>query len=151
MSTLVDLSGLGTEYLRVGPHRNRCYARDIVEYEIRDGTRVSSLRENTVLAVGYGLLPSNTATGQLYRVLTIAAEIDRETHCILDASITLITDTSSRWVTGHMVGNDLLAESNSATFAEQVETRFLGNSRKAIIHAYRDMTQRYQEHIAAGS
>lgn len=110
---------------------------------------MTSLPENTALAVGYGLLPSNTATGQLYRILTIAAEIDRDTHRILDASITLVTETSSRWVTGHMVGNDLLSEVDSASFVQKVETRFLGNSRKAIIHAYRDMAQRYQEHLVA--
>jgi Domain of unknown function (DUF3870) len=112
---------------------------------------VSKLRQNTVLAVGYGLLPSNTATSHLYRVLTMTAEVDRDTHQILDASITLVTETGSRWVTEQMVGNDLLSDGDSAAFEEQVDTFFLGNSRKAIIHAYRDMLQRYQEHLAAGS
>ncbi len=110
---------------------------------------MSNLRQDTVLAVGYGLLPSNTATGQLYRVLTIAGEVDRETHRILAASITLVTETSSRWVTALMVGNDLTSDADTAAFADHVESRFLGNSRKAIIHAYRDMAQRYQEHVAA--
>ncbi len=109
---------------------------------------MSSLRQDTVLAVGYGLLPSNTATGQLYRVLTIAGEIDRESHRILDASITLVTETGGRWVSGLMVGNDLLSEVDTAAFVEHVDSRFLGNSRKAIIHAYRDMAQRYVEHLA---
>ena len=45
----------------------------------------------TLLAVGYGLLPSNTATGQIYHVLTIAAEVEAETNKVLDASVTLVT------------------------------------------------------------
>lgn len=109
-----------------------------------------NLPEDTILTVGYGLLPSNTATGQLYRVLTIAAEVDRETHRILDASINLVTETAERWVTRSMVGNDLTSEADATAFAQRVDTDFLGNSRKAIVHAYRDMAQRYIEHFEQG-
>lgn len=109
-----------------------------------------SLPQDTILTVGYGLLPSNTATGQLYRVLTIAAEVDRETHRVLDASITLVTETAERWVTRSMVGNDMTSEADAAAFAARVDTDFLGNSRKAIVHAYRDMAARYVERIETG-
>ncbi|MCZ7664383.1 MAG: DUF3870 domain-containing protein [Thermoleophilia bacterium] len=103
--------------------------------------------QDTILAVGYGLLPSNTASGQLYHVLTMAAEIDRETHHILDASITLITKTAGRWVSQSMVGYDLTSEDDTASFMQRVDRDFLGNSRKAIQHAYRDMVQRYLEYL----
>lgn len=50
----------------------------------------------TLLAVGYGLLPSNTATGQIYHVLTIAAEVEAENSRVLDASVTLVTPVTAR-------------------------------------------------------
>ncbi|GAB4245234.1 MAG: hypothetical protein Kow00129_05090 [Thermoleophilia bacterium] len=105
------------------------------------------ISDQTVIAVGYGLLPSGTATGQLYHVMTIAAEVDRESHMIMDASITLITDVSARWIRSCMAGNDLTSDEDTAEFIQRVENGFLGNSQRALIHAYRDMVQRYREHF----
>lgn len=107
-----------------------------------------STPQDTILAVGYGLLPSNTASGQLYHVLTMVAEVDRETHHILDASITLITQTAERWVSHSMVGHDLTSDADTAAFLRRVDRDFLGNSSKAIQHAYRDMVHRYHEYLA---
>ena len=102
---------------------------------------------NTRVAVGYGLLPSNTATGQIYHILTIAAEVDNETHRVINACVTLVTPVSESWVTRNIVGNSLASEQDTEMFCRTVESGFVGNSRRAIVHAYRDMVQRYLEHV----
>lgn len=102
----------------------------------------------TLLAVGYGLLPSNTATGQIYHVLTIAAEVEAETHRVLDASVTLVTPVTARWVERLIVGNDLTKEEDTEHFLAAIDQRFIGNSSRAIAHAYRDMAERYVNHLA---
>jgi len=103
--------------------------------------------EHVVIAVGYGLLPSSTAASQLYHTLTIAAEVDSRRHVILDASIALLTDVSSRWLRERLLGLDLASDPEVERFARVVEKDFLGNSQRAILHAFRDLTQRYREHI----
>jgi hypothetical protein len=102
----------------------------------------------TLLAVGYGLLPSNTATGQIYHVLTIAAEVEEETNTVLDASITLVTPVTARWVERLIVGRDLTSEADTERFVTALDRRFIGNSGRAIAHAYRDMAERYVSHLA---
>ena len=102
---------------------------------------------DTVIAVGYGLLPANTGAANLYQVLTIAAEVEVGTHFIIDASVTVVTAVSQRWVRQLLLDRDLTSEQDTEDFASSMEKRFLGSTRRAIVHAYRDMTQRYAEHL----
>jgi hypothetical protein len=100
----------------------------------------------TILAVGYALLSHKGGAGKLYDSLTIAAEIDPNTHRILDASITLLAEVGKRWIVGLMVGNDLTSEEDTQAFVDNIEQRLLGNTPRAVAHAYRDMVLRYLEH-----
>ena len=99
----------------------------------------------TILAVGYALLSHKGPAGKLYDTLAIAAEVDPETHLILDASATLLAEVGKRWVAELMIGNDLTSERDTQIFVENIEKRLLGNTPRAVIHAYRDMRVGYLE------
>lgn len=100
----------------------------------------------TTVAVGYGALPANTGTGEPQRMLRIVAEVDGRTHKIVDASFTMVTETSQRWLRQLVVGSDLTSETDAQRFKAGLERWFLGNSRQTIINAYGDMAERYAAH-----
>jgi len=105
----------------------------------------TSSSRNTV-AVGYATLPAGTGAGEPQRLLRIVAEVDGRTHKIVDASFTMLTDTSQRWLRQLIVGSDLTSETDAQRFRAGMERWFLGNSRQTIINAYGDMAQRYAAH-----
>lgn len=98
---------------------------------------------NEVLVIGHSLLPKGTATRTLQGVLSIVARVDRSTHRIVEASITLTTETSQRWVAEQLAGVDVLAE--PSPFVETVQERYWGPAQRAIIQCFRDLQKRYEE------
>jgi hypothetical protein len=101
----------------------------------------------TVVAIGYGLLPVNTGASRENPMLTLAAEVDRATNRILDAEMNVGSRITREWVQRLMIGNDLTSAEDSEYFVRQVENGYNGASRKAITHAYRDLSQRYIEYL----
>jgi hypothetical protein len=97
----------------------------------------------TTVAVGYGLLPAGTSAGEPERTLRIVAEVDGRTHKIVDASFTMLTETSQRWLKQFVVGLDLTSEADAQRFKAGMQRWFFGNSRQTIVDAYGDMAQRY--------
>lgn len=100
----------------------------------------------TTVAVGYGMLPAGTGAGEPQRMLRIVAEVDGSTHKIADASFTMLTEISQRWLRQLVVGMDLTNEADAQRFKAGMQRWFLGNSRQTIINAYGDMAQRYAAH-----
>jgi hypothetical protein len=101
----------------------------------------------TVVAIGYGLLPGNTGASKENPMLTLAAEVDRYTGRILDAEMNVGSRITREWVRHLMIGNDLTSLDDTEYFVTQVENGYNGASRRAITHAYRDLSQRYAEYL----
>jgi hypothetical protein len=95
--------------------------------------------------VGYALLSHRGPAGKLYDTLAMAAEVDPKTHRILDASVTMLAEVGKRWLAELMIGNDLTSERDTQMFVDSIEKRLLGNTPRAVIHAYRDMRAGYLE------
>ena len=55
---------------------------------------------------------------------------------------------TARWVERLIIGNDLTSEADTELFLTAIDRRFIGNSGRAIAHAYRDMAERYVNHLA---
>jgi hypothetical protein len=104
----------------------------------------------TVVAIGYGLLPGNTGASKENPMLTLAAEVDRYTGRILDAEMNVGSRITREWVRQLMIGNDLTSQDDTECFVSQVENGYNGASRRAITHAYRDLSQRYTEYLVSG-
>lgn len=102
-----------------------------------------------VLVIGHSLLPKGTASRNLQEVLSIVAVVDRGTDTIVEASITLTTETSQRWVAKQLTGVDLRAE--PSPFVEAVHQRYWGPAQRAIIQCFRDLQKRYEEGIQGAS
>ncbi len=92
---------------------------------------------------GYAKLPSGTAAGQVYQMLVLVARVDRRTHIVQAASITLITPVAREWVEDILVGSHLV--DGQAAVLDEFETNYIGGAQKAIKQAYRDLCERYSE------
>lgn len=99
--------------------------------------------DHEVLVIGHSLLPKGTATRTTHDVLSIVAVVDRNTNCIREASVTLTTETSQRWVAAQLKDQNVLAE--PSPFVESMEKRYWGPAQRAIVQCFRDLQKRYEE------
>jgi hypothetical protein len=95
-----------------------------------------------VTVPGYARLPEGAASQRLYELLTISTVIDIESHQVVKAGCTLVSDVGREWVRDQLVGVNLLEE--PSPFIEAVERDHWGPSAPAIIQAYRDLVKRYR-------
>lgn len=100
-----------------------------------------------ILVIGHSLLPKGTATRSVSGVLSIVARVDRGTHRVVDASITLTTPTSREWVADRLRGVNLLEE--PSPFVRVVEERYWGPAQRAIVQCFRDLQKRYEEGLTS--
>ncbi|HZJ03495.1 MAG TPA: DUF3870 domain-containing protein [Thermoleophilia bacterium] len=98
---------------------------------------------NEAVVCGYAKLPSGTAAGQVYQMLVLVARVDRRTHIVQAASITLITPVAREWVESILLGSHLV--DGQVAVLDEFETNYNGGAQKAIKQAYRDLCERYAE------
>ena len=101
--------------------------------------------EHGCLVVGHAMMPKGTATRDVHATLSLVAIVDRRTHRVVRASVTLTTPVNREWVEGLLVGQDLLAE--PSPFVARIERDYLGPAQRAIIRGYRDLVRRYEEDL----
>jgi hypothetical protein len=73
--------------------------------------------------------------------------VDMRSGRVLEASTTLLVPVADRFVCGLLEGRTLPAQ--SAGFVEDVTERYHGNAKRAVIAAYRDLVQKYQDLVTA--
>lgn len=105
--------------------------------------------ERDCMVVGHAMMPKGTATRDLHVTLSMVARVDRATHEVLEASITLTTPVNRSWVEGVLVGQHLLDEPSA--FEQRIERDYLGPAQRAIIQCYRDLVRRYREDLDGGA
>lgn len=98
-----------------------------------------------VVVGGYAKMPEGTGARRLYETLTVSVLVDRESNIVLCADSTLLTTVGREWISGHLVGIDLLVEPNP--FLALVERDFWGQSQAALMQAFRDLVRRYRHNI----
>jgi hypothetical protein len=98
---------------------------------------------DVVLVAGYAQLPQSTGAGQMWRHLTVIARIDLDSGLVVDASTTLATAVADQFVRELLIGSDPVRDSER--ILSTLERHYFGNGRKAIIGAFRDLVQRYEE------
>ncbi len=105
--------------------------------------------DSDCLVVGHAMMPKGTATRDVHATLSMVARVERTTHEVLEASITLTTPVNRSWVEGLLVGERLLDQ--PSPFVERIERDYLGPAQRAIVQCYRDLARRYREDIEVTS
>lgn len=99
-----------------------------------------------VAIAGYARLAEGTASRALYEYLTLSAIVEVETHTVVRAGSTIVSDVAKEWLHEQLVGVDLLQE--PSPFVSRIESDYWGLSAPAIAQAYRDMVRRYRSRLA---
>lgn len=96
---------------------------------------------STILFTGYAKFPAHITADEVYNFLCISLELKKETGQIVDADCTLVTELSRRFFIRIVSGYSILSDFHY--LEEQIEDRYQGNARRAIITAMR----RIREHF----
>jgi hypothetical protein len=99
-----------------------------------------------VIVTGYAKMPEGTAVRRLYEQLTLGALVDVETHRVVRATSTLVTEVGQEWLAEQLVGTHLLEEQEA--FIDKIERGYWGQARSAIVQSFRDMVRRYERGLA---
>ena len=103
--------------------------------------------DEEMLVVGHAMMPKGTATRDVHGTLSLVAVVDRRTHEVVRASITLTTPVNREWVETLLVGERLVYD--DSRFVARIERDYLGPAQRAIIQCYRDLVRRYREGISS--
>jgi hypothetical protein len=96
-----------------------------------------------VVLTGYAKMPEGTAVRRLYEQLTMGAIVDLETHTVVRATSTLVTDIGREWLRERLEGINLLEDQEA--FVAEVRAAYWGQAQAAIVQCFRDLVRRYQE------
>jgi hypothetical protein len=99
--------------------------------------------DHEVIVVGHSMMPKGTATRDVHETLSMVVLVDRRTHQVLRASVTLTTPVNRDWVESRLQGQSLMEE--PAGFIHIVESNYWGPAQRALVQCYRDLVRRYHE------
>lgn len=106
------------------------------------GSRMKQKKE-TIYAVGYAKLPSETTAKQVYEILAIGLRIDQQTGKILDASCTNLPSLGNDFLKEILIGKKI--DEEIGIIAEEVRARYLCRTRNAVLAALDDLLKRLGE------
>lgn len=95
-----------------------------------------------VIVTGYAKMPEGTAVRRLYEQLTLGALVDVDTHRVVQATSTLVTEVGREWLADRLTDTHLLTEQDA--FISVIETHYWGQAQSAIIQSFRDLVRRYR-------
>ena len=99
------------------------------------GTCEEAARRNTVFMTGYAKLPEGITATEIFRVIGIGLEVDREAGEILVADCTLAMEVGREFFRKIVEGRRLLEDFH--LIVNEVEDRYQGNAQKALVTALR--------------
>lgn len=101
---------------------------------------------NTLLVTAYAKAPQGTAMYEIYKHAGIVLEIDKQTHKIIDAEFTFITELAQNFFKRMLIDFDFTADIN--ILIERIEDHYMAPSSGAVIVALKSAQKRYLERIA---
>lgn len=101
----------------------------------------------TIVVSGTAKMPIDTSAHTIYEMLTIGVSVDVATHTVLGATCSLATKGGQQWLAEQLVGQNLLEE--PSPFVSKIQRDYWGYAQNAIIHAYKDLVQRYRRRLFA--
>ena len=100
-----------------------------------EGTCEDAGRGSSVFVTGYAKLPEGITATEIFRVVGIGLEVDREAGEILVADCTLAMEVGREFFRKVVQGYRLLEDFD--LLVEEVEDRYQGNAQKALVTALR--------------
>ncbi|MCZ8534232.1 protein of unknown function [Paenisporosarcina quisquiliarum] len=101
---------------------------------------------NTLLVTAYAKAPQGTAMYEIYKHAGIVLEIDKQTHKIVDAEFTFITELAQNFFKRMLINFDFTADIN--ILIERIEEHYMAPSSGAVTVALKSAQKRYLEKIA---
>lgn len=101
---------------------------------------------NTFLVTAYAKAPQGTAMYEIYKHAGIVLEIDKQTHKIVDAEFTFITELAQKFFQRMLIDFDFTTDIN--VLIERIEDHYMAPSSGAVIVALKSAQKRYLEKIA---
>jgi len=100
------------------------------------------LRPNTIVVAGSARLPENSTAKHVFGYLTIELGIDPGDSMIVDISCTLLPSLGKKMLRNALLGSKIGEGIKDAI--RQLEERFSGSTKKAMIAALEDVYERYK-------
>ncbi len=101
---------------------------------------------NTLLVTAYAKAPQGTAMYEIYKHAGIVLEIDKQTHKIVDAEFTFITELAQNFFKRMLIDFDFTTDIN--ILIERIEEHYMAPSSGAVIVALKSAQKRYVEKLA---
>ncbi|UUX33570.1 DUF3870 domain-containing protein [Fundicoccus culcitae] len=98
--------------------------------------------DNSVYITGQGRIGKNDAIGSVYSIFALSLIIDRDTEIIEDVDCTAALGLTGAFVRQLMVGKRIIADADE--IIKQIQERFFGTSRNALLTAFKDSVNRYK-------
>ncbi|SCC17156.1 protein of unknown function [Fictibacillus enclensis] len=103
----------------------------------------------TLLITAYAKAPQNTSMYENYKYAGIVLEIHKETHIIINAEFTFLTQLAQEFFKRMVIGYDFSKEIQP--LIEKIAKDFLAPSQQAVIVALKTAHQRYQDNLEEGT
>ena len=98
---------------------------------------------NSIFVVGESRTNADNAITKLYGSFYMAFEVEEGTHTVLDFSCTHTLRTTEDFLGKLFLGHSLLQVGD--TLEDELNRRYGGSSRKAVLVSYRDAVKRYRD------
>lgn len=95
----------------------------------------AAARPSSLFISGYAKLPEGITASEMFRVVGIGLEVERETGVIVAADCTLATGVGRRFFEQIVKGRRLVDD--FPLLIDEVEERYHGNAQKALVTALR--------------
>lgn len=101
------------------------------------------LKLDSVFVIGESRTTATNSITKIFGSFILAFEVEDETHTILDFSCTHTVDTTERFLHKLFVGQNFFEVGEH--LEEELNHRYGGSSRKAVLVSYRDAVKRYRD------
>ncbi len=100
--------------------------------------------KDVIYVVGHARLPSETTAKQVYEILSLGLELDRETKRILEVSCTTLPPYGNEFIRGLLLGKKI--DEDFKTIGEEIRSHYICRTRNALLAALEDLLKRLREH-----
>ncbi len=101
----------------------------------------------TALVTGYAKAPQGTSMYEVYKHAGIVLEIDLETHTIVEAEFTFVTELTKNFFKRLLIGYRL--DKGLEPLIKRIQEHYFAPSQQAIIVALQSAVQRYWDFTKA--
>ncbi len=99
--------------------------------------------DNTVYIVGHGRTTEDNAITDQYNIFFITLIVNLENDNIIDLGVSCTVNITEKFIKSILIDKKL-SSNDIKEIEEEVEKRYFGSSRRAIIVAYKDALKKYK-------